>query len=248
MVLPPRDFESRASTNSAIPASMQPIIISDEALRLRLRAPARADRAASGSGTHGEPACCISTDSTGAIEDLRFPDIVSLLAPDDLLVVNDTRVIKARLHGHKDSGGEIEVLVERIAGRTLRAGAGAREQGAQGGAAIDPRRRGGLRRGPPGRVLRARVSGERPRIPRRARRGAAAAVHHARGRCERRSALPDRVRANARRGGRAHGGTALRRRAAGNARRERRRARFASRCTSARARSSRCAPTTSRTT
>jgi len=51
---------------------------------------------------------------TGAIEDLRFPDIVSLLAPNDLLVVNDTRVIKARLHGHKDSGGEVEVLVERI--------------------------------------------------------------------------------------------------------------------------------------
>jgi S-adenosylmethionine:tRNA ribosyltransferase-isomerase len=51
---------------------------------------------------------------TGAIEDLRFPDIETLLSPDDLLVVNDTRVIKARLHGHKDSGGEVEVLVERI--------------------------------------------------------------------------------------------------------------------------------------
>jgi len=51
---------------------------------------------------------------TGAMEDLQFPGIVSLLAPNDLLVVNDTRVIKARLHGHKDSGGEIEVLVERI--------------------------------------------------------------------------------------------------------------------------------------
>jgi S-adenosylmethionine:tRNA ribosyltransferase-isomerase len=51
---------------------------------------------------------------TGAIEDLRFHDIVSRLAPNDLLVVNDTRVIKARLHGHKDSGGEVEVLVERI--------------------------------------------------------------------------------------------------------------------------------------
>ena len=34
---------------------------------------------------------------TGAIADLRFPDIVSLLRPSDLLVVNDTRVIKARL-------------------------------------------------------------------------------------------------------------------------------------------------------
>ena len=52
--------------------------------------------------------------TTGAIEDLRFPDIVSLLRADDLLVVNDTRVIKARLRGRKDSGGEVEVLVERV--------------------------------------------------------------------------------------------------------------------------------------
>jgi S-adenosylmethionine:tRNA ribosyltransferase-isomerase len=51
---------------------------------------------------------------TGAIEDLRFPDIARLIAPNDLLVVNDTRVIKARLHGRKDSGGEVELLVERI--------------------------------------------------------------------------------------------------------------------------------------
>jgi len=51
---------------------------------------------------------------SGAIEDLRFPDIARLIAPEDLLVVNDTRVIKARLHGRKDSGGEAELLVERI--------------------------------------------------------------------------------------------------------------------------------------
>jgi len=51
---------------------------------------------------------------SGAIEDLRFPDIERLLGPHDLLVVNDTRVIKARLHGRKDSGGEVELLVERI--------------------------------------------------------------------------------------------------------------------------------------
>ena len=51
---------------------------------------------------------------TGAMVDRRFIDIVELLDPNDLLVVNDTRVIKARLHGHKDSGGEVEVLVERV--------------------------------------------------------------------------------------------------------------------------------------
>jgi S-adenosylmethionine:tRNA ribosyltransferase-isomerase len=51
---------------------------------------------------------------SGAMIDRRFTDIVELLAPGDLLVVNDTRVIKARLHGRKDSGGEVEVLVERV--------------------------------------------------------------------------------------------------------------------------------------
>jgi S-adenosylmethionine:tRNA ribosyltransferase-isomerase len=52
--------------------------------------------------------------TTGAMRDRRFADIVELLDANDLLVVNDTRVIKARLHGHKDTGGEVEVLVERV--------------------------------------------------------------------------------------------------------------------------------------
>jgi len=45
-----------------------------------------------------------------------FTDIETLLQPGDLLVMNDTRVIPARLFGHKDSGGKVEVLVERIVG------------------------------------------------------------------------------------------------------------------------------------
>jgi S-adenosylmethionine:tRNA ribosyltransferase-isomerase len=44
----------------------------------------------------------------------RFTDLVDQLAPGDLLVVNDTRVIKARLLAEKDSGGRAEVLLERI--------------------------------------------------------------------------------------------------------------------------------------
>ena len=44
----------------------------------------------------------------------RFVDLPDLLGPDDLLVVNDSRVIKARLMARKDSGGRAEVLVERI--------------------------------------------------------------------------------------------------------------------------------------
>lgn len=45
-----------------------------------------------------------------------FTDIEALLKPGDLLVMNDTRVIPARLFGQKDSGGKVEVLVERIVG------------------------------------------------------------------------------------------------------------------------------------
>ncbi|TNF90236.1 MAG: tRNA preQ1(34) S-adenosylmethionine ribosyltransferase-isomerase QueA, partial [Gammaproteobacteria bacterium] len=47
-------------------------------------------------------------------QDLRFSDLPSLLGPEDLLVVNDTRVLKARLKAQKDSGGQAEVLLERI--------------------------------------------------------------------------------------------------------------------------------------
>ena len=51
----------------------------------------------------------------GAIPvDRAFADIVDLLAPGDLLVFNDTRVLKARFFGHKQSGGRVEVLVERV--------------------------------------------------------------------------------------------------------------------------------------
>ncbi|HPP47260.1 MAG TPA: tRNA preQ1(34) S-adenosylmethionine ribosyltransferase-isomerase QueA, partial [Accumulibacter sp.] len=46
--------------------------------------------------------------------DRRFDQLPELLSPGDLLVFNDTRVIKARLFGVKDSGGRIEMLIERI--------------------------------------------------------------------------------------------------------------------------------------
>jgi S-adenosylmethionine:tRNA ribosyltransferase-isomerase len=50
----------------------------------------------------------------GQISDRSFRALAELLRPGDLLVLNDTRVIPARLHGHKESGGRIEVLVERV--------------------------------------------------------------------------------------------------------------------------------------
>jgi len=46
--------------------------------------------------------------------DREFRDLPSLLQPGDLLVLNDTRVIKARLFGEKPSGGAVEALIERV--------------------------------------------------------------------------------------------------------------------------------------
>jgi S-adenosylmethionine:tRNA ribosyltransferase-isomerase len=50
---------------------------------------------------------------TGALADLQIRDLPSLLDPGDLLVFNDTRVIPARLYAIKDSGGKVEVMLER---------------------------------------------------------------------------------------------------------------------------------------
>jgi len=55
---------------------------------------------------------CVDGQS-GALAHRRFPDLLDLLEPGDLLVFNDTRVIPARLHGHKASGGKVEMLLER---------------------------------------------------------------------------------------------------------------------------------------
>jgi S-adenosylmethionine:tRNA ribosyltransferase-isomerase len=55
--------------------------------------------------------------ASGALEDRQFRDIVELVAPGDVVVLNDTRVMKARLLGRKKTGGRIEVMVERVLGR-----------------------------------------------------------------------------------------------------------------------------------
>ncbi|HEY0294606.1 MAG TPA: tRNA preQ1(34) S-adenosylmethionine ribosyltransferase-isomerase QueA [Bordetella sp.] len=53
-------------------------------------------------------------DGAGRLHDRQFPDLAGLVRENDLLVFNDTRVIKARLLGQKATGGKVEVLVERI--------------------------------------------------------------------------------------------------------------------------------------
>jgi S-adenosylmethionine:tRNA ribosyltransferase-isomerase len=54
---------------------------------------------------HVDGSCCA---------DRMFADIVDLLQPGDLLVFNDTRVLKARFFGVKETGGKVEALVERV--------------------------------------------------------------------------------------------------------------------------------------
>src|SRR5579859_997856 len=52
--------------------------------------------------------------NTGALADRGFRELPGLLEEGDLLVFNDTRVVPARLHGRKETGGAVEFLIERI--------------------------------------------------------------------------------------------------------------------------------------
>jgi len=49
-----------------------------------------------------------------SIDHLRFSDIIDLIKPEDLLVFNNTRVIPARMYAIKETGGKVEILVERL--------------------------------------------------------------------------------------------------------------------------------------
>ena len=53
-------------------------------------------------------------DSDSQIIDKQFSELPDLLNAGDLIVFNDTKVMKARLFGQKDTGGKIEVLIERL--------------------------------------------------------------------------------------------------------------------------------------
>ena len=148
---------------------------------------------------------------SGALSDRTFADLPSLLNRGDLLVLNDTRVLPARLHVRKSSGGRVELLLERLLG--------ARRALFQLKASHKPK---------PGSELelpgdaRARVIGrdgalfelelDRDVVPFLETHGrdAAAAVHRARRERRRPRALPDRVRARARRRGGADRGPAFR--------------------------------------
>jgi S-adenosylmethionine:tRNA ribosyltransferase-isomerase len=52
--------------------------------------------------------------ASGALADCAFADLPRFVEARDVLVLNDTRVIKARLYGRKSTGGKVEIFVERI--------------------------------------------------------------------------------------------------------------------------------------
>ena len=120
MKFPSRDFESRASTNSAIPAEEAGNYPSkrtflqlnmklqefDYFLPTELIAQTPAEKRSSSR--------LLVMENHGRPSDRLFADFPDLIQPEDLLVFNDTRVIRARLLGRKETGGKIEVLVERI--------------------------------------------------------------------------------------------------------------------------------------
>ena len=129
---PSADFESAASTDSAIPAccvkeplfylifcicrkiffkmlKFVPMQLSDFYYDLPpelIASEPLAERTAS--------RLLIMDEIDGHFRDGCFTDVQTLLKPGDLLVFNNTRVIPARLHGQKLSGGKVEVLVERV--------------------------------------------------------------------------------------------------------------------------------------
>ena len=117
MALRPADFESAASTGSAIPAGGQKytwrrMLVSefDYDLPPELIAQHPVPQRSASRLLHLDAA-------SGTLQDLKFSDLPLLIEPHDALVLNDTRVVKARLAGRKASVGKIELFIERALDR-----------------------------------------------------------------------------------------------------------------------------------
>jgi S-adenosylmethionine:tRNA ribosyltransferase-isomerase len=125
--------------------------------------------------------------ATGEIEHRRFPDLLDLLDPDDLVVVNTTRVLPVRVHTRRESGGAVELLLLEDEGdgawealarpsRRLRAGERLAANGGRLAFAVEEGRGGG--RGDAAPALhpppagRPRALPDRLRLRARVRRGA----------------------------------------------------------------------------
>ncbi|GAB5415569.1 MAG: tRNA preQ1(34) S-adenosylmethionine ribosyltransferase-isomerase QueA [Congregibacter sp.] len=59
---------------------------------------------------------CVLDGQSGEVSHRSFRDLLSLLTDKDLLVFNDTKVLPARLFGVKETGGRVEILIERLTG------------------------------------------------------------------------------------------------------------------------------------
>jgi S-adenosylmethionine:tRNA ribosyltransferase-isomerase len=117
MALRPADFESAASTSSAIPASIGREIIIAAMLVSEFDYELPGELIAQQPAPERTASRLLRLHSpSGAIEDLAFADLPRLVRSADALVLNDTRVIRARLAARKRTGGRIEVFVERAVG------------------------------------------------------------------------------------------------------------------------------------
>jgi S-adenosylmethionine:tRNA ribosyltransferase-isomerase len=118
------DFESAASTGSAIPAeSGLQNAIRGEKYTLAAMLVSEFDYDLPDELIAQHPVAQRSESrllrldaASGALRDLGFADFPQLVGPEDVVVVNDTRVVKARLAARKASGGKIELFVERALG------------------------------------------------------------------------------------------------------------------------------------
>jgi S-adenosylmethionine:tRNA ribosyltransferase-isomerase len=64
----------------------------------------------------GESKLLIANPFSKSLKDLSFRDFIKFISPNDLIIFNNTKVIKARLFGQKETGGKIEILIEQVFG------------------------------------------------------------------------------------------------------------------------------------
>ena len=62
----------------------------------------------------GDSKLLVAHPFSKSLQDLSFQSFVSLIQPNDLIIFNNTKVIKARLFGQKETGGKIEILIEQV--------------------------------------------------------------------------------------------------------------------------------------
>ena len=66
------------------------------------------------SKNRGDSKLLVANPCSQIIHDLSFQNFISFIRPHDLIIFNNTKVIKARLFGKKETGGQIEILIEQV--------------------------------------------------------------------------------------------------------------------------------------